>query len=67
MNQGQTRREAERLRERVGKDRAKKGVNKREIGRLTKASEAERKRDIKSLCHVQQGLNTYFIYPKAGH
>lgn len=56
---------AERLKERESRDRAKE---KEWIKvRWYKTSEAERKRDIKSLCHVQQGLNTYFIYPTAGH
>lgn len=60
MNQSQTRQEAER----VSRQRqSEKKVERREI----RTSEEESKRDIKSLCHVQQEWNTYFIYPKAGH
>lgn len=30
-------------------------------------SEVQKKRDIETLCHVQQGLSTDFIHPKAGY
>lgn len=60
VNQGQTRQEAER----VSRQRQReKRVDRREI----RMSEEESTRDIKSLCHVQQEWNTYFIFPKAGH